>query len=226
MALSWRRRGQAAVTRAEPAGGQTSTLNSLPDLCRSGAWEQLSDEQRMALLAPYAAARAVVAPAGGNDLGDERSMQAEIAASLGVWMQRAAHDVVRTWLADASPDAHLVLTGDRGLGRLSLAAALLRQEMATQPTPPDYCYVPDPEDITRSLLLTLPAYSALPFAYLAESGRQQLLGEWANCARRRTGHGGQNGVTAEHGRGNGGHSEHADRTDAKPVRRLNSAEAS
>ncbi|MBF6590540.1 MAG: AAA family ATPase, partial [Ktedonobacterales bacterium] len=105
--------------------------------------------------------------------------QAWVADLLAPWMQRTAASVVLAWLGEVSPDAHLYIAGEEGTGRTSLAATLARRAMASRPTPPDYCYVPDPEALGRSMLLTLPTSTAIPFTDLLESALRQLAQDWA-----------------------------------------------
>jgi predicted ATP-dependent protease len=181
---------------ASARSATTTELRQEHELCRPATWDRLTEERRTTLLAPYGAALEALSAQPEIAAGSDALTQAWVADFTAVWLQRTAVEVIQGWLADAAPDAHLVVTGEQGHGRLSVVATLARRAMATQPAPPDYCYLPNPDDLTRSILLTLPPHTADPFAFLAEAGRQQALSDWAKLrAEHAEGHaeGGENG---------------------------------
>ncbi len=134
MAIGWRRRGQTAEATAAPtstpASGRPLVLNAAPDLCRPAAWEGLLEPQRAALLAPYASALDGLPTRPETSASTDALAQTWVADYAAVWLQRNAVGVIQTWLADAAPDAHLIVTGQRGYGRLSVVTTLARRAMA------------------------------------------------------------------------------------------------
>src|SRR5262249_4393260 len=150
----WGQRSPSGAS-ASQAAGRTRALSSIDDLYRHAEWDRLPEETRTALLGPYRA----LDVAGG---GAARPLQWRGAGGVPAtraagnsrqdWVadlttrvfQRETADVMRTWLALGTMDAHLFVGGAAGLGRHSQVASLARTIMAEAPAPPDYCYVPDP----------------------------------------------------------------------------------
>jgi predicted ATP-dependent protease len=111
---------------------------------------------------------------------EEPRAQDALADLLTIFLQRGAASSIQHWLTEAPPDAHLYVTGAEARGRTSLVSTLARRAMATQPAPPDYCYVPDPDAPQHFMVLALPPGTAVPFADLVQAALMQLARDWSD----------------------------------------------
>jgi hypothetical protein len=156
--MAWGQRGRGSAS----AKDAPRALSSIDDLFRHAEWDRLPDETRAALLSPYQALD--VTKGGAADGRAAQNAQQDWVADLtSRCFQQEIADVMRTWLALETADAHLFVGGGAGLGRRSQVTALARSIMAHKPAPPDYCYVPDPDALGRPLLLAVPARSGEQF---------------------------------------------------------------
>jgi hypothetical protein len=189
-----------AIPDTRAATGKDSrlrALSQLDDLLRAAEWERLTEADRADLLRPYAP----LDPAAQLDAADQprgtadQKLQDWVAQLVAPRLQAEPAAAIRTWLTAAPPDAHLFVGGRLGQGRTSLVAALARQAMASQPTPPDFCYVPRPSALERMMALPLPRGKASSFCKVLGTGLSALAEGW-------------NGASA----GNGSQSEQAVQT--------------
>lgn len=185
MARGWRAWGQrqaaGVVTPKEASGVERLRELSTPDdLVRRADWGRLPAAERTVLTAAYAPlpAPAPGAPATPRELGDDPAAQAWVTDLVAPHLQPEAVSVVRTWLADATPNTHLYVAGSPGRGRTSVTLALARRAMAARPTPPDFCYVPNPAALATLLLLRLPAGTATSFADALGVALHQITVNW------------------------------------------------
>jgi predicted ATP-dependent protease len=162
-------------------------------------WEQLSESERASQLAPYDAVLRSIRPAAASTLESSPRAQAWVADFLALSYQKNAVAIIEGWLRDAPRDAQLCVVGPRGHGRMSTVTARAHRTMAVAPQPPDYCYLPDPEDLTRYVLLTLPGGTAVPFATLANNALGHIHEDWTKLRGER----GENGDGG--GSANGAH---------------------
>lgn len=169
-----------ATTGDRHAASAPQPLGGADQLLRRAGWERLSDAERAAAVGAYPAF-----PAAANtttpDVIDARAETAQdwVAALVGGSFQWRAAQVIRVWLDDAAPDAHLFLGGPIGLGRRSLVASLARQAMAKRPAPPDYVYIPLPAAFDRAYLLSLPRGTGAPFAKAIDLTLRTLTSGWS-----------------------------------------------
>ncbi|HEV2236881.1 MAG TPA: Lon-insertion domain-containing protein [Ktedonobacterales bacterium] len=156
--MAWGQRGRTNASAKEAP----RALSAIDDLFRHAEWDRLPEETRAALLSPYQALDVTKARAadGRVALSAQQDWVADLTSRC---FQQEIADVMRTWLALETPDAHLFVGGGAGLGRQSQITALARAIMAQRPAPPDYCYVPDPDAMSQALLLAVPAKSGEPF---------------------------------------------------------------
>lgn len=175
----WRGRrasiGQIQATTAE----RPRALSTVDELRRRADWERLSNADRNALrgdFAPFPTSAAAGEALAAMDVNT--SIQQWVAALVAPNFQAESALVIRSWLSDASPDAHLYIGGSAGQGRHSLAATLARQAMAQQPAPPDYCYLPTPGAMDQALLLTVPSGTGTAFTKAIDKALRQLTSGW------------------------------------------------
>jgi hypothetical protein len=182
--------GRRPDTQAQAAGKATAVadrpraLSAADELLRRAEWERLGDPERGKLLGVYRPLDAAAIPNAQLALGrvNDRSTQDWVAALLEPRFQPEAISVMRSWLADAAPDAHLFVGGRVGHGRTCAVAALARQAMARQPAPPDYCYVPHPTSLDRAYLLTLPRGTGKGFTKALGQALGQVCQNWEEAA--------------------------------------------
>ena len=165
----WGRReqaGTATATKEATVTGRPRALSTFDELLRRAEWERLTDADRAALLSPLQA-RAV--PALQRDTTqaaratDDVVLQDWVADLVGQQFQADVAAMLYTWLSGSAPDAHLFVGGSPGQGRRSLIASIARRVMASQPIPSDYCYVPNPDALDETILLTLPKGTGATF---------------------------------------------------------------
>lgn len=158
----WGRREQTrpgTATKDAEVAGRPRALSTFDELLRRAEWERLSDADRATLLGPL---QAQVIPSLQSDstraagAADDVALQDWIAGVVGPQFQADVAAIIRAWLSGSAPDAHLYIGGASGQGRTGLVAAIARGAMASQPVPSDYCYVPDPDALDKTILLKLP----------------------------------------------------------------------
>jgi hypothetical protein len=147
-------------------------------LLRRADWERLSDEERMALLGPFGRVPASAGTDIATSTGADTTTDDWVAALVAPTLQAESAQVIRAWLDDTAPDAHLYIGGSPGQGRHSLVASLARQAMARRPAPPDYCYVPEPSALGRAYLLLLPNGTGEAFATAIDQTLRMLTAAW------------------------------------------------
>jgi AAA domain/Lon protease (S16) C-terminal proteolytic domain len=168
----WGRRGSTSELASGKDGlvaSQPRAAAAIEDLWRPAGWGALTDQERAALLEPYAG---LAQPA--TDVQEQGWLADLVARHL----QPAAVSAVRTWLADAAPSTHLYAVGSPGRGRTSVVATLARRAMAMRPAPPEYCYLPDPTALGHTVLLELPAGTGVSFADALSAAMRQVLSAW------------------------------------------------
>jgi AAA domain/Lon protease (S16) C-terminal proteolytic domain len=171
-----------------PAGEQSKTsrgpraLSSIDELLRRAAWDGLSDSERAGLLGAYPSFPTPASSEVSNISPDIRTsdLQDWVAALVAGSFQPEATQVVRSWLADGSPDAHLYLGGSIGQGRRSLVSALSRQAMTGRPMSPDYIYLPDPAALDQAYLLSLPRGTGKAFAKDIDLALRRITSAWSS----------------------------------------------
>jgi predicted ATP-dependent protease len=201
MATGWRGWGRRDATEAgaaqrpgaDPARPrQTASpgaFTAVDDLIRRAAWGQLAGSERTTLLAPYAALAAPLPASPGTtgtsaaaplDRLEDPATQAWVCDLVAAHLQAPAASVIRTWLADGAPTAHLYAYSmvNPGRGRTSTVATLARRAMALRPAPPDYCYVPDPDIPSHSWVLALPTGTGSAFVESLGNALRQIVGSW------------------------------------------------
>lgn len=171
-------RGVATQTQARPEGGAATQKNA-DHLLRPAEWERLTDADRTALLSRYSAVPATsTADAGAADARGDRALQEWVAAVVAPQFQRDLALGIQHWLQSAPDDAHLYVGGDIATGRTSLVASLARQAMANRAQPSEYCYVPDPDDLTSPILLALPKGTSAAFGQALGSALSTIAKQW------------------------------------------------
>ncbi|HEY7850443.1 MAG TPA: hypothetical protein VIC27_10295, partial [Ktedonobacterales bacterium] len=170
-----RRRAEPATVQAAQATGseRLRALSAIDELRRRADWEGLTDAERGALRSDFAAF-----PASGGSSTVDIAVQQWVAALVAPTFQTESAQLISAWLSDAPPDAHLYIGGDGGQGRHSLIATLARQAMTQRPTPPDYCYIPQPSAMAQALLLPLPAGTGSPFTKAIDKALRLLTSAW------------------------------------------------
>jgi len=156
----------------QPLGGPDALL-------RRAGWERLTDADRASLVGAYPGFPAAASATPDVIDANATAVQDWVAALVGGSFQARAAQVIRIWLDDPAPDAHLFLGGPIGLGRRSLVASLARQAMAIRPAPPDYVYIPQPTALDRAYLLSLPKGVGAPFAKAIDLTLRTLTSAWA-----------------------------------------------
>lgn len=177
----WGRRKSEEEVKAK-AGLQPrpAALRGVESLLRPAEWERLDDAERTRLLAPFSAvdvsSAGDVAAQGGQ--ATDATLQDWVAQLVSVCFQPQAAGVIRAWLDDGAPDAHLYIGGQQGLGRTSLAASLARRAMAQRPVPPEYCYVPDLAAIGTPRVLAVAKGTGAAFTGQLSGALRFLAGMW------------------------------------------------
>lgn len=171
----------SATGRGAPPTESARTLSAVEDLRRSAGWERLSDDDRASLRSVF---MAFPAPAGGaadtaSSPVTDAALQQWVAGLITPAFQVEAAQVIRGWLDDAPPSAHLYIGGSYGQGRTSLAASLARQAMAQRPAPNDFCYVPEPSALDQAYLLALPNGTGKAFASALDQTLRQITSAWS-----------------------------------------------
>ena len=178
----WGRQTKTTQPAATP-----QPLGSVNDLLRRADWERMSDADRATAINGYpafpASTAAGVSTAVAPDMVDANTnangVQDWVAALVAGSFQSRAAQVIRIWLDDVAPDAHLFLGGPIGLGRRSLVASLARQAMAKRPAPPDYVYIPLPAALDRAYLLSLPKGVGAPFGKAIDLTLRMMTSAWS-----------------------------------------------
>jgi hypothetical protein len=155
-------------------------LSTAAELLRPARWDSLSAAEHSTLLAPYGAP-ATDAPHDRPYLIDhvaDVQTQDWVARLVAPQFQKEAASVIRTWLAAVSPNTHLLVLGRAGFGKTSLVASLARQAMAGRPASQDFCSVPDPDNLGRPRVLTLPPGAAQPFARALRAALARICESW------------------------------------------------
>jgi predicted ATP-dependent protease len=185
MAVGWRAWGRRTaqspdVAKVGEVALRPRALTSLDELWRRAEWERLTADERQALLRPYGSPLDAdpIKSSGAAALAEDGQMRAGIADLVVRQLQPAAVSVVRTWLNDAPPNAHLYAVGSSGRGRTSVVTTLARRAMRLRPAPSEYCYVPDPAALSHALLLALPAGSGHAFAETLGTALRAILTNW------------------------------------------------
>ncbi len=180
----WGRRKNAAASVTQPgtrATERSRALSGVDDLRRRASWEGLSDGERGALRSAFASFPASVH--AGAELAanaeDDWAVQQWVAALVAPGFQSEPAQVIRAWLDDTTPHAHLYIGGAAGQGRTSLVASLARQVMAQRPAPHDFCYVPEPSALDQAYLLALPSGTGKAFAGAIDQTLRQLTSAWS-----------------------------------------------
>ena len=172
-----RHRSETARERQATESGGLQPLGAIDDLRRRAAWERLSEAERGALRGEFAG---YVAPPDADQTGQtDDALRQWVAALVTPTFQTAAAQVIGAWLSDAAPGAHLYVGGDAGQGRRSLTASLARQAMARQPSPPDYCYVPQPAAMEQAVLLAVPGGTGGAFTKAIDRALRRLTAGWS-----------------------------------------------
>lgn len=86
----------------------------------------------------------------------------EVPPLTGLIGQERAVEAVEFGIAIRQPGFNVFAFGPNGSGKRSLVQQLLEQRAATEPTPPDWCYVNNFEDPRRPRRLEMPAGRATP----------------------------------------------------------------
>ena len=108
-------------------------LRAVEELRRPAIWGSLPDEWRTDLLDPYP--RMPGPMAGGVPLlidhtqADEAQTEDWLSTRVVEKFQPEAASIIRRWLEDGSPNAHLLVIGPAGYGRTSLVASLARRTL-------------------------------------------------------------------------------------------------
>jgi hypothetical protein len=163
------------------AAGNIPALSAIEDLRRSAAWSALTDADRTSLLGVFTPFPADAMASGGapaNAAASASALQAWIASLVTPALQVESAQVIRGWLEDATPSAHLFIGGPHGQGRTSLVATLARQAMAKRPAAVDYVYVPDPTALDQAYLLSLPLGEGKDFAGAIDHALRLLTSAW------------------------------------------------
>lgn len=176
-----KRRTEAAsgLAQAAPSTVPSRALTSADDLRRRAGWESLSDGERDALrsaFAPFPASASVTDLAAS--VSADAAVQDWVAGLVAPTFQAESAQVIRAWLDDTTPHAHLFVGGASGQGRTSLVASLARQAMAQRPAPHDYIYVPEPSALDQAYLLALPRGTGKDFAAAIDQTLRQITSGW------------------------------------------------
>ena len=170
-----RRQEPHTATDGKTPGTATGAraFGAIEDLLRRAEWEGLSEAERTGLLsglhlpttltARYGMAPTVAAKTPLGAPPANAPLQDWIAQVIAPRLQPEAAAIISGWLANPAADGHLYVGGRPGQGRTSLVAALARQALAQQPAPPEYCFVPNPDDLTRPQVLALPRGASASF---------------------------------------------------------------
>jgi hypothetical protein len=178
--------GRNKTATASAPGGQaplvasSRALSTVEDLRKSANWERLSDGERDSLRSAFTT---FPAPVGGAanlaaSPATDAALQQWVAGLIAPAFQVEAAQVIRGWLEDAPPSAHLYIGGSYGQGRTSLAASLAREVMAKRPAPNDFCYVPEPSALDQAYTLTLPNGLGKDFAGALDLALRQITSGW------------------------------------------------
>ena len=156
-------------------------LSSGDELLLRSTWETLGENERTAFTRAFKPFPAPISSDVTNSPPDIQSsdLQDWIADLVARTFQKEAAQIIYSWLQNASPDAHLYIGGNTGLGRRSLAAMLARQAMAARQAPPEYCYVPDPATLDQAYLLALPPGNGAAFAKLIDQALRSITSAWS-----------------------------------------------
>ena len=179
----WRRSKETSETTlidgTKTAGGPRA-LSTGEELLLRASWEGLEDSERAARLKVFKPFPSPTASSVTNGPPEVRSSDVQdwVAALVEPTFQSEPARVIRTWLADTAPDAHLYLGGSTGQGRRSLVATLSRQAMASRPAPSEYCYIPDPTALDQAYLLVLPKGSGKSFAKVIDLTLRAITSGW------------------------------------------------
>jgi hypothetical protein len=155
-------------------------LNTVEEMLRPAQWDGLPATEQSRLLAPYGtlAARATRDRPYLIDHVTDTQTQDWVARLIAPQFQKEAASTIRTWLADASPNAHFLVLGRPGYGRTSLVTSLARQAMAGRPPRPDFCSVPDPDALGRPKVLQLAPGAAQTFARALQAALEHTCENW------------------------------------------------
>lgn len=181
----WGRGETAKGANQKKAAGPpelSRTLSAPYELLRRADWERLSDADRATLRAAYPAVPGSVSVSAtlpdGAPAGLEDASQDLLAALVAAGFQTEAAQLIRAWLDDAAPDAHLYIGGSSSRGRRSLVASLARQAMARRPAPPEYCYVPVPSAMDQAYRLALTGWTGDAFTKAIDRALRRITAEW------------------------------------------------
>lgn len=168
-----RRRDESTSGKAAPGNTSPRPLSAIDELLRRADWERLSDAERDTLRSDFASYTASDADATDD------ALRQWVAALVTPTFQTASAQVISSWLSVAAPGAHLYIGGDAGQGRHSLAASLARHAMSQQPSPPDYCYVPQPASMDQAVLLTVTSGNGSAFTKAIDRALRQVTAGWS-----------------------------------------------
>ncbi|MGH2516722.1 MAG: AAA family ATPase [Ktedonobacterales bacterium] len=159
-------------------------LSTADELRRRSGWEHMSDADRTGLRGDFAPFPLSSSTLSGNidSANVDTAVQQWVAALVAPGFQMEAAQLIRVWLDEAAPDAHLYIGGSTGQGRRSLAATLARQAMMKRPMPPDFCYVPVPSAMDRAYLLALSGGTGDAFAKAIDQTLRTLTGAWDDAS--------------------------------------------
>lgn len=182
----WGRRTTTDDKKATPVATATTAtsgarlLTNPDDLLRRADWDRLTAEDRATQLRIYQGQEVPrfgdVATESG--LGPDTGLQDWIALVVSVCLQPQAAGVIRSWLDDGAPDAHLYVGGGPGQGRTSLVASLARQAMARRSAPPEYCYVPDAKTLDKPIVLAVPKGTGADFTGALSTALRAIADKW------------------------------------------------
>lgn len=168
-----RRRDESASGKATPGNVSPRPLSAIDELLRRADWERLSDAERDTLRSDFASYAASDADATDD------ALRQWVAALVTPTFQTASAQVISSWLSVAAPGAHLYVGGDAGQGRHSLVASLARHALSQQPSPPDYCYVPQPASMDQAVLLTVTGGNGSAFTKAIDRTLRQVTAGWS-----------------------------------------------
>lgn len=169
-----RRRDESTSGKGTPGNASPRPLSAIDELLKRADWERLSDAERDTLRSDFAS----YAAASDADATDD-ALRQWVAALVAPTFQTASAQVISSWLSVAAPGAHLYIGGDAGQGRHSLAASLARHAMSQQPSPPDYCYVPQPASMDQAVLLTVTGGNGSAFTKAIDRALRQVTAGWS-----------------------------------------------
>lgn len=170
----WGRREHTNATTAKEAAvaGRPRALSAFDELLRRAEWDRLTEDDRAALLSPLQTSAISIVQSNNTQVARataDVALQNWIAGIVGPQFQADVAAIAYAWLSGSMPDAHLFIGGASGQGRTSLLASIARRAMASQPIPSDYCYVPDPDALDQTILLTLPKGTGEAFGAMLSS---------------------------------------------------------